>query len=540
MTCTHARARRRSAKPSTRGDDRKARGHRPFRPRNGSRLKRKGNGLSIPWIIPQESQKSQTGLDHSGPGDLAVHPALSAAIRQRLIGGRSRPGARARRRGQPRRVERVDSRHHRLSRRAVGGRAHGRAARMGRLGALNMDLRGALGARLYRATEGQLGPLDSRRSGVSGPAVDRVRRTPHKGEQRVAPPLVAILNFAQAQGVAREMRAGATRIAAGMPIEVGPYTVNQCVAEYLTWMEQNRKSAKDACYRAEALIVPKLGAIECEKLRTGELRGWLQEGANTPARIRRKKGNTPRFRAIDVKDEEAVRRRRALANRTLTILKAALNMAWREGKIASDDPWRRVTPFDQADAARVRYLQIDEARRLINASEPKFRALVRSALATGARFSELANLRVGDFNPDAGTAHVRASKSGKGRHIVLTEEGIRQFEELCAGRAPTEWILVKRDSGKWLKPHQTRPMREACLQAGDHPLACFHTLRHTYASLSIMAGAPLLVVLQTWVTRTHGWSRSTTAILLLAISQRRSERLRRVSISPPRRTSPLC
>jgi len=47
---------------------------------------------------------------------------------------------------------------------------------------------------------------------------------------------VAILNFAQAQGVAREMRARAARIAAGMPIEVGPYTVNQCIAEYLTWM----------------------------------------------------------------------------------------------------------------------------------------------------------------------------------------------------------------------------------------------------------------------------------------------------------------
>ena len=37
-------------------------------------------------------------------------------------------------------------------------------------------------------------------------------------------------------------------------------------------------------------------------------------------------------------------------------------------------------------------------------------------------------------------------------------------------------------------------MREACVQAGIAPLASFHTLRHTYASLSIMAGAPLLVV----------------------------------------------
>jgi integrase len=305
---------------------------------------------------------------------------------------------------------------------------------------------------------------------------------------------VAILSFAQAQAVAREIRARAARIAAGLPIETGPYTVKQCIAEYLTWMEQNRKGAKDARYRAEALIIPKLGAIECEKLNSGELRKWLQQAASAPARIRGKKGDGPRFREFDGKDENAVRRRRASANRTLTILKAALNMAWREGKIASDDAWRRVTPFEEADAARVRYLQIEEARSLINACDAEFRALVRTALATGARYSELGNLRVRDFNPDAGTVHVRASKSGKGRHIVLTEEGIRQFDDLCAGRPATEWILLKQDGGKWLKSHQIRPMREACVRAGITPLASFHTLRHTYASLSIMAGAPLLVV----------------------------------------------
>ena len=56
---------------------------------------------------------------------------------------------------------------------------------------------------------------------------------------------VAVLSFAQAQEVARGMRARATRIAAGLPVETGPYTVKQCIAEYLAWMEQNRKGAKD-------------------------------------------------------------------------------------------------------------------------------------------------------------------------------------------------------------------------------------------------------------------------------------------------------
>jgi hypothetical protein len=102
-------------------------------------------------------------------------------------------------------------------------------------------------------------------------------------------------------------------------------------------MEQNRKGAKDARYRAEALIVAKLGAIECEKLTARELRKRLQQVSNTPARIRGKNGSGPRCRKVDERDEDTVRRRRASANCTLTILMAALNMAWREGKIGSDD-----------------------------------------------------------------------------------------------------------------------------------------------------------------------------------------------------------
>jgi hypothetical protein len=71
-----------------------------------------------------------------------------------------------------------------------------------------------------------------------------------------------------------------------------------------------------------------------------------------------------------------VRRRRSTANRVLTILKAALNHAHSEGKCASDDAWRTVRAFREADAARLRYLSDDEARRLTNACTADFRALV--------------------------------------------------------------------------------------------------------------------------------------------------------------------
>ena len=85
----------------------------------------------------------------------------------------------------------------------------------------------------------------------------------------------------------------------------------------------------------------------------------------SPALLRSRKGAKKRnIRALDKADADAIRRRRSSANRTLTVLKAALNRAWREGKVRSDDAWRRVEPFEEADAARVRYLTVAEAKRL--------------------------------------------------------------------------------------------------------------------------------------------------------------------------------
>ena len=96
------------------------------------------------------------------------------------------------------------------------------------------------------------------------------------------------------------------------------------------------------------------------------------------------------------------------------MLKASLNHAYDEGHVPSRDAWgRKLKPFRDVEVARIRYLTIAEARRLINACDAEFRPLVRAALETGARYGELARLEVADFNPDAGTVTVRKSKTGK-------------------------------------------------------------------------------------------------------------------------------
>ena len=303
------------------------------------------------------------------------------------------------------------------------------------------------------------------------------------------------LNFSQAQTLARTKFVESKRIVAGLPAQGGPYTVALCFEDYIRWLEKHRKTATDARWRADALILPTLGKVDCEKLTTKQLRDWRDAAAETPARVRTKVGDQQQVRtAIDQDPADAKRRRRASVNRVLTILKAALNQGWRDQKISTDQAWRALKPFAQTDAARVRYLTVEEAKRLLNATSGRFHDLVHAALLTGCRFGELAALQAGDFNRDSGTLHVRTSKSGQGRHVVLTDEGLAFFGRLAAGQ-PARAILLPNEAGaRWGKSQQSRPMTEACKAARIDPPTGFHTLRHSYASLALMGGAPLLVV----------------------------------------------
>jgi integrase len=288
-----------------------------------------------------------------------------------------------------------------------------------------------------------------------------------------------VLSFAQAQ----------TRVR-GPRVAAGSYTVNAALDAYLGFLHSDGRSERaiqDARYRIDSLIRPSLGALKVSALTSDRLRRWRDELVSVGPRLRTRAGEEQRHRAGDK------RASRASANRTWTTLRAALNHAFSEGKTDTDSAWRKVKPFRGVDVARVRYLTVAEAKRLANASDAEFRPLVQAALQTGCRYGELAALEARDFNADSGTLAIRKSKTGKARHVVLSEEGQQLFAALAAGRSGHE-LMLRNDGQPWGQAHQARPMQEACERAKISPAISFHGLRHTWASLSVMAGMPLMVV----------------------------------------------
>lgn len=295
---------------------------------------------------------------------------------------------------------------------------------------------------------------------------------------------VAVLSFDHAQASARTwFQAAEARARLGRPS--ARYRVADCLADYLGWAEGRRKSAATMRVAARAHILPALGEIDTADLTPAVLRRWHEELAARPPRHRR-----------EADGAEAQRRRRLRANRHLTLLKAALNRAWRDGLITSRDAWMRVEPFPGVEANRVNFLTPDQARALIAACPPDLGLLVQLALVTGARYGELARFQVRDFHPASATLWVAEAKSGRPRRLILTEEAAALCTRLSSGRPPEAPLLTKADGSPWGRDHHIRRFRAAATAAGLIDGFTFHELRHTWASLAIMAGMALALVAQ--------------------------------------------
>ncbi len=252
------------------------------------------------------------------------------------------------------------------------------------------------------------------------------------------------------------------------------------------------KSLVDVRCRINAFILPKFGTTEASVLSARVIRDWHREVAATPPRARTRSGEPQRYRQT-ANDPDKERKRQVSANKVLTILKAALNHAWHEGHIPSDDSWRRVKPFRDVDTARVRYLSNAECVRLVNACDPNFRYLVQAALLTGCRYGELTALRCGDFDAEAGTVHIRTSKSGKPRFVPLNDEGIEFFTGVTTGRPTDEITFLRADGKPWRPSQQRRRLNDAAARARVEDVN-FHILRHTYGSALAMRGVPMGVI----------------------------------------------
>jgi integrase len=154
-------------------------------------------------------------------------------------------------------------------------------------------------------------------------------------------------------------------------------------------------------------------------------------------------------------------------------------------------------------------LRPTEIRRLAEAIEPRFHALVLTGAYSGTRFGELAGLEVDHFEPDRRTIRIERTLSEVNRHIHVGEPKIRAARrQLILPSWLTDAVVTHLDTwppndngliftapggGALRRSFRTRYWKPAVRRSVGEPMR-FHDLRHSHVALLIEQGTHPAVI----------------------------------------------
>lgn len=176
-------------------------------------------------------------------------------------------------------------------------------------------------------------------------------------------------------------------------------------------------------------------------------------------------------------------------NRYHAAISAVLNHAHRDRQWVADNVARQVSRRAEPPG-RTRWLSDDERRRLIDACASSHWSgmlpLVMLALSTGARVSELEQLRWSDVDTDSGTAYIAKSKNSDPRTLPIKGPALGILRRYEADRGDSALLFpATRGHGSF----NWRKAWAAALREAGITNFRFHDLRHTAASYLAQQGA---------------------------------------------------
>lgn len=142
-----------------------------------------------------------------------------------------------------------------------------------------------------------------------------------------------------------------------------------------------------------------------------------------------------------------------------------------------------------------KYLHKHEVERILDVvkEEPKKHLLISLLWQTGARVSEILNIRVGDIDFYARTIRITTLKQRKRpERVIPVQGGLLGLigVHIARERLKEDDLLIGITRQR---AHQI--VREAVLKAGlDRTRAHPHVLRHSFAVFSVLSGIPIIVI----------------------------------------------
>jgi integrase len=213
--------------------------------------------------------------------------------------------------------------------------------------------------------------------------------------------------------------------------------------------------------------------------------------------------STLEYKVIDNQGKEKVKAiSPATAGRCLTIAGAIFRAGQRWGYLNRNPAEFVRNP--KASKAEIYFLEPDEIRRLIEATDPRHKCLIMFACLTGCRQSEILGLRWSDIDLMEGRAFVRQvlqgnqffePKTESSRRTVdlpeilveeLKQHQVRQAIEL--DQNAYDLVFTSREGTPMVSRNVTQRILEPALTRADLRKVSFHSLRHSYVSMLISQG----------------------------------------------------
>ena len=184
-------------------------------------------------------------------------------------------------------------------------------------------------------------------------------------------------------------------------------------------------------------------------------------------------------------------------NRDMVPLRAALARVLSPGAPNTDAAWQEaLKPQKGVERRRDLYLDRDERKRLLKATEGEAAAFVRALCMLPLRPGALANLRAGDFDKRTRTLTIGKDKSGRPRQIAVPETISSFLAEQTGGSLPAAPMFMRGNGQAWNKDAWKHPIKEAALAAGLPNGVAAYTLRHSVITDLVRGGLPVLTVAQ--------------------------------------------
>ena len=182
-------------------------------------------------------------------------------------------------------------------------------------------------------------------------------------------------------------------------------------------------------------------------------------------------------------------------NRLLIMMRYIYNLAlrWEVPGIKSN-PTKNL-PLMQENNKRERYLSVDEAKRLYEATcqseNPLLRYIIPMLILTGARKREVLDSKWKDFDMPRRTWRIPLPKSGKARHVPLSDGVLAILRELPQ-RSDVPYVFANQ---KTLEPYASIfNSWNTARKRANLPDVRVHDLRHLFASMLINQGRSLYEV----------------------------------------------